>query len=124
MWPFKKKPVPRDWRLVKTLEAKITWSQLDEETYGDRTDSIYYYLYEDNKGKRKVEWKHTNRHGSFFQDGHCATHPYYLDYVYPWQQGMHDSSIPDYWEMADGQNNRCVVELYGRLLRSADLGAE
>jgi len=115
MWPFKKKEIK--WKLVKTVEATITWANKD-----NAEDTIYYYLYENNKGVRKIDSKHTNRHGCFMFANTPIPweHPMYLSYIVPWIKGEDYDDIPTYWEKAEEENEYYIEELYKRILSNGE----
>ena len=125
MWPFKKnkKLNEDDWRLVKTVDTTINWA--DEGKEKGRKDFVYYYLYENPYGRRKMEYKHTNKHLVFPRATEYSTRnicleiEYYLNTVYPWTKGEPTIDTPSYWDMVDAENEKCVKELYRRLLRNS-----
>ena len=96
-----------DWRLVATKEAVVNWTDTKEK------DSIFYYLYESNTGRRRVEIKEL---------GHCETHrkgkthPFYCAGIYPWSRGAEVVDIPTYWDIVEEDNEKYVSELYKRIL--------
>lgn len=111
MWPFKKKEIR--WKLVKTIEAKIVWRNRD-----DAEDFIFYYLFESDKGTRKVEYKHTNKNGIIIDNTMPWEHPLYLSSIVPWLNGEEFDDIPSYWDKAKKENERCIQELYSRILNN------
>jgi len=118
MWPFKKKE--SNWKLVKTIESTINWINKSVQT--EQTDEIYYYLYEEYSGKRRMEWKTTDRHSHFISTDRetvVKRHPYYLKNVYPWLNGEEYQDIPSYRDKADDENEVLVKELYIRLLKNS-----
>jgi hypothetical protein len=91
MWPFKKQV----WKLVKVEHCTFNVSRDAIESmcyyYGAPQPSskidmypenVFFYLYESSTGKRKVECK------SDCVVGEPYTHKYYLQYIYPWLQGI------------------------------------
>lgn len=109
MWPFKKKP---RWKLVKTIEAKVTWAELT-----GAEDTIYYYLFESNSNNRRVQAKTTNRNGMLYGNTSIPwQHPMYLASIVPWLKGENYSDIPTYWEKAEEENEYYIGELYKRIL--------
>jgi len=115
MWnPFKKKIKEDDWKLVDTVNTTITWKDSDKGE--NQTDMVYYYLYENYKGKRKVEYQHTDNHRTFRDV--CEQVDFYLEKVYPWTQGDDTIQTPSYWDKVKDKNKQCVDEMYKRLLEN------
>jgi len=95
--PIKNRRLRRDWRLVGTLEAIYTWTDLDNEK-----DTAYYYLKENGMGERKCIHDGT---GNLGKDGRNSpawaerkrvSHPIYLEKIRPWLEGRYDPDIPSY----------------------------
>ena len=97
MWnPIKTRRLRRDWRLVSTLQAHVNW--VDNEGNSTGKDEIFYYLFENGVGERKM--KHEGA-GKLAGDAGYAvqqriTHPYYLGEIRPWLEGGFDPEIPSY----------------------------
>lgn len=108
---FKKKP-KEDWRLVATKEATVNWTDINEK------DSIFYYLYESDTGRRRVEIKELGRCETYNKG---RTHPYYCAGIYPWSKGADVAGIPTYWDIVNSENERYVSELYKRILTPNNL---
>lgn len=123
MWPFKKKPPEEHWRLVDTVQDQIYWRDDSDDGYNtaQKTDDVYYYLYESSLGNRRMEYKFTDRHLTPALRGEanvCKKIPFYLKTVYPWVKGSNATLItPTYWDLVEKENERCVREMYRRLLK-------
>lgn len=96
MWnPIKNYKLRKDWRLVSTLGAKINWVNTKGESTGK--DDIFYYLFENGLGQRKVKHEGTDKlAGDGFARTQRKTHPYYLSSIRPWLEGRPDPEIPTY----------------------------
>ncbi len=97
MWnPLKKRELRRDWRLVSTLQAHINW--VDDNGNSTGKDEIFYYLFENGLGERKV--KHDGAGKLSGDSAYIAqkrtAHPYYLGKIRPWLEGGFDPDIPSY----------------------------
>jgi hypothetical protein len=93
---MKNRRLSRDWRLVSTLQAHVNWVDNDGNSTGK--DEIFYYLFENGLGKRKI--KHEGAGKLAGEGGYevrqRVTHPYYLSEIRPWLEGRYDPDIPNY----------------------------
>ena len=94
--PITRYKLRRDWRLVSTLQAHVNW--VDQKGDSTSMDEIFYYLFENGLGQRKVKHDGAGKCGG---DGGYAkqqrtTHPYYLGSIRPWLEGSYDPNIPNY----------------------------
>lgn len=97
MWnPIKNRRLRRDWRLVSTLQAHVNWVNKDGKTTSK--DEIFYYLFENGYGKRKIKHEGAGKLGG--EGGYAVqqrtTHPYYLGEIRPWLEGGYNPKIPSY----------------------------
>lgn len=111
---FKKKPPPppEDWRLVKTIEAKIHW--LDQKRNIDEVETIYYYLYESNVNNRRIEIKENGKYSKM--EGADKKQDVYLKIIYPWLNGKMYDDIPTYYQMFAHEKEKHIRSLYHRIL--------
>lgn len=98
-----------DWVLVQVEEATVQWTNR-----GDETNTIFFYLYENGLGERKIEHKAEGYAG---QTGYGKQHSYYLRYILPWLKGKDEKNIPSYGDIKKNNNEQYVQELYRRLAR-------
>lgn len=106
MWPFEPK---EDWKLVRTVEASITWT--DQK---DAKDDIVYYLYESNLGNRRIEYKESG-YAELYNK--AIEHGMYMKCIYPWSKGAAMANTPSYWDIATSEQERYIQELYRRVLK-------
>ena len=84
----------RDWRRVKTIEMSIIRS-LDKES-----GTLYYYLYENQFGDRRMDVADTFRGDMDLNKVEKTDVVYrsseYLEIIKPWLEGDYDPEITDY----------------------------
>lgn len=99
MWnPIKNYRLRRNWRLVSTLQAFISWEDRETKKLTGEKDTIYYYLSENGLGQRKCTHEGTKKlagDGGWSKEKRM-THPYYLGRIRPWLEGRYDPDIPSY----------------------------
>jgi hypothetical protein len=91
IWPFKR----QDWRLVKTISNPVIRKSTQEK------GEIYYYLFESNKGKRKIEYDGTLHYDDINHliEDTAEKLTIYHNTIYPWLKGRMDPDIPTYNQM-------------------------
>lgn len=100
MWPFKDKK----FLLVATFVSRGVHK-------GDSKDvaNLYFYLYENDAGDRKMEWKCRIK---FKQNANMAGLTEYSEKIYPWIQGKDFDDIPSYWDVLNERREGAVKRIY------------
>jgi len=90
MNPFKRRRLKKDWRLVKTVEGHFVNGE------NEVSGRVYYYLYENGLGERKVDHEGTGYCSGPYCRETRKQHRLYLGRIRPWLDGAYDPEIPSY----------------------------